>query len=192
MISSNTTDTDYCNDNAPPRTLFTCSHTPRRGAKVEEVDPSTPNTCNISFSSIESDNSSSLAQTLTKAYTKMNKDHEHDHDQHDYPSITTQARNQIFKLSSAMGNLCHKIQTFAPPFDPELIPPFHESSLKEHESFWVQESEERNEVYHAIRYLFCELSTLSDICSINLSIAIVKKMELNARKYPVDKCKVRL
>lgn len=126
------------------------------------------------------------------------------------PSTTCKARNQLLQLGIEMGNLCQKMLTCAPPFDPELHPPYHESSLKEQEPFWSSlhekekgnnenshekkimqddDCERREEVYGAIRSLFQTLVVFCDVCGIDLSVAIVKKMELNGKKYPVELCK---
>ena len=128
------------------------------------------------------------------------------------PSVTCKARNQLFQLGFEMGNLCQKILTCAPPFDPQIHAPYHEASLREHEPFWSSLHEKENgnseeethdrkkrqdddvkkreEVYGGIRALFQALVVFCDICDINLTVAIVKKMELNGKKYPVELCKV--
>ena len=98
------------------------------------------------------------------------------------------------------------ILTLAPPSDPILNPPFHEKTFMDAEPFWSKEStgtgtnassnsslslsRERNDIYKAIQRVFQTLVVFCDICDLNLSHAIVKKMELNGRKYPVELCKV--
>ena len=109
-------------------------------------------------------------------------------DKHSIPTTTTKARNQIFNLNIAMGDLNKAMKLFAPPFDPHVKD--NKLSLIDIEPFWSQDSPERNEIYTAIKKVFSELLELSKICCIELNVAIVKKKKLNAIKYPVEKCKV--
>ena len=90
-------------------------------------------------------------------------------------SCTCQARTQLFQMTSVMGNLTTRIQRFAP--------------LDGEESFWSTDSEGRNEIHDAVCSLFHSLLALCSICNIRLGAAIVKKMELNNKKYPVELCK---
>lgn len=120
-------------------------------------------------------------------------------------TTTSKARNQVLKMGSEMGSLCHQVITFAP-----LDQTHHhqtsgndndEKKGKENDvavereedrthSFWSIESEGRKKIRDSICSVFRALSALCDICGIDLSVAIVKKMELNAKKYPVELCKV--
>eukprot|EP01083_Nonionella_stella_P098000 275495_1 len=98
------------------------------------------------------------------------------------------ARNQLFTIGSKIGNLCHVIQTKIPVHDPPVTD-------SHNNSFWTGEEEEediqkeRMIVHTAISNLFQELISFCSICDIDLCVAIVKKMGLNNKKYPVELCK---
>ncbi len=100
-------------------------------------------------------------------------------------SCTCQARNQILQMGSDIGILCLKIQQYAP------CNANANANVNGEQSFWLTDSQEKNEVYDAVCNLFHSLLILCKICDIELNVAIVKKMELNNKKYPVELCKVR-
>lgn len=59
----------------------------------------------------------------------------------------------------------------------------------ENEPFWATPSAEREDIYKAIGDIFLSLCIFANACEIDLRASILKKMQLNARKYPVHLCK---
>ena len=117
------------------------------------------------------------------------------------------ARDQILDLGSSVGILCHQLSTNANanvPLDPHRPPLPKEqvetetfpATLEDH-PFWSSSSvsssssSAKDEIYNSIGMVFWSLLLLSNICKIDLRESILKKMELNARKYPASMCKGR-
>lgn len=118
------------------------------------------------------------------------------------------ARDQILDLGSSVGILCHQLSTTNAnansnsnvnvPLDPHRPPLPKEqvetetfpATLEDH-PFWSSSSSSKNEIYNSIGMVFWSLLLLSNICKIDLRESILKKMELNARKYPASMCKGR-
>lgn len=113
------------------------------------------------------------------------------------------ARNQVFNLGSAVGELCHTLTTNAPldPYRPPLPSDQTETqsfpaTLDDH-PFWSSKNNNddsvkaREEIYNAIGAVFWSLVLLTTLCNIDLRASILKKMELNAKKYPAHLCKGR-
>ncbi len=113
------------------------------------------------------------------------------------------ARNQVFHLGAAVGDLCHKLSTTAPldPYRPPLpkgqvedqsFPP----TLEDHPFWSTMNSNDdtvkaKDEIYNAIGAVFWSLLLLTSVCKIDLRSSILKKMELNAKKYPAHLCRGR-
>ena len=117
------------------------------------------------------------------------------------------ARDQILDLGSSVGILCHQLSNNANansnsnvnvPLDPHRPPLPKEqvetetfpATLEDH-PFWSSSSSAKDEIYNSIGMVFWSLLLLSNICKIDLRESILKKMELNARKYPASMCKGR-
>jgi len=115
-------------------------------------------------------------------------------------------RSGILALGSEIGNLCHQTLSHA-PFDKnnennnENYDESNESNSCK-SSFWSQPSPQREDIYAAISRVFASLVLLANACTrsigtddhqstrcIDLQIAILKKVSLNAKKYPVELCK---
>ena len=96
---------------------------------------------------------------------------------------TPQARSQILHLSFSIGLLCSKILQYAP------MDPNGKTSQTEVSEFWLQPSSSRDEIHQAIANIFQSILAFAHVADINLESAILKKMELNARKYPVELCR---
>ena len=95
------------------------------------------------------------------------------------PAPLHKTRSLILRLTVLVGNLCAlALQTF--PLDPP--------SLGEREEEATYKSEE---VRKAMARVFACLMDIAASLHINLHTAILKKMELNRLKYPVELCKVR-
>jgi dCTP diphosphatase len=83
------------------------------------------------------------------------------------------ARNEVFRLGSIVGKLCSAFLAF--PYDGDT-----QASKK-----YVN-----SEIATLLGDIFLQLFQLSRVCGIDLRSCVLKKMELNGRKYPVELCKV--
>eukprot|EP00804_Cyclotella_cryptica_P008477 CCRYP_003977-RA/>CCRYP_003977-RA protein AED:0.07 eAED:0.07 QI:620/1/1/1/1/1/2/219/292 len=83
------------------------------------------------------------------------------------------ARDEVFRLGSLVGKLCASF--LAAPYDGSDD---SKSSVGNNE-----------EISKLLGEIFVQMFTLSGVCGIDLRLSILKKMELNGRKYPVELCK---
>jgi len=60
---------------------------------------------------------------------------------------------------------------------------------KEGKSFWETPSSQKNEVSNHMGRVFLALLSVATVCGIDLRTSILKKIELNGKKYPVELCK---
>ena len=90
----------------------------------------------------------------------------------------TSPRCEVLNLGAEIGNLCQNILTYAP------------QDGTTNSSFWSTKSSNRESIYDAIASVFSCLVRISYVCGIDLRSGILKKIDLNGRKYPVDLCKV--
>lgn len=116
-------------------------------------------------------------------------------------------RNEVLTLAAAVGNLCHKVLTLAPlDMDTTAVAPPEDNSLSSScsstslsslvsnlslTSFWDTPSDNRQKIYDAIASVFACLVKISVVCCVDFRTSILKKIDLNGRKYPVELCKVR-
>jgi dCTP diphosphatase len=92
------------------------------------------------------------------------------------------------QLGASVGKLCGKLSTA--PLDP--VRTQETTNIQptcENEPFWSTPSSEREDIYKAIGDIFLSLCIFANRCGIDLRESILKKMQLNARKYPVHLCK---
>jgi len=85
-------------------------------------------------------------------------------------------RTSVLNLGSQVGSLC---QSF-------LSVPLDNS---QGEKFFENLSSEKDDIEQHMTSIFLCLLDVSNKCNLNLSSCILKKMDLNERKYPVDLCK---
>lgn len=102
------------------------------------------------------------------------------------PSTMADARDKIFELSTDVGQMCTLFLSV--PHDP--IECKERPSLDDH-PFWLEDSPEKEEVANQLGKVFLQLFATADICGIDLCTSVLKKVELNGLKYPVELCKVR-
>ena len=95
------------------------------------------------------------------------------------------ARDTIFQLGSIVGQMCSIFLNV--PHD--SIECTERPSLND-DPFWLEESEGKNEVATQLGKVFIQLFATASVCGIDLCTSILKKVELNGRKYPVELCKV--
>ena len=69
---------------------------------------------------------------------------------------------------------------------------FKERPSLQDDPFWLELSPEKENVANQMGEVFLQLFTIARVCGIDLCTSILKKVELNGRKYPVELCKVRL
>ncbi|KAL7471989.1 hypothetical protein ACHAXS_012311 [Conticribra weissflogii] len=93
----------------------------------------------------------------------------------DAPTIAI-ARDEVFRLGSVVGKMCSSFLTV--PRDSE-----------EGKAFWGALSSQKNEVANHMGRVFLALLSVATVCGIDLRTSILKKIELNGRKYPVELCK---
>ena len=86
--------------------------------------------------------------------------------------IIASARNEIFTLGSVVGRMCSAFLTVS-----------HDGS---------GDGAVGDDVAMILGEVFIQLFVVSNVCGIDLRMSVLKKMELNGRKYPVELCKVRL
>jgi len=102
-------------------------------------------------------------------------------------------RSQVLLLNADIGSLSWQMYHHAPmdPYRPRLrdtnmsYPP----TLAE-EKFWSVQSTERDAIYDAIALVFWDLVAMAELSGFNLRTCILKKMELNRKKYKAELCKV--
>ena len=98
------------------------------------------------------------------------------------------ARDQIFELASMVGNLCTLFLSV--PHDP--IQSATERPSPDDDPFWLEPSApEKDRVANQLGQVFVHMFATAGTCGIDLCTSILKKVELNGRKYPVELCKVR-
>jgi hypothetical protein len=103
-------------------------------------------------------------------------------------------RSQVLLLNADIGNLSRKIIRYA-PMDPcrlripELSVTAYPATLTD-EKFWCTPSNERDSIYEAIAVVFFDIVTMAELSGFNLRNCILKKMQLNRRKYKLELCKV--
>ena len=114
----------------------------------------------------------------------------------DHPSSSP--RSNVLRIGAKVGGLCTSILTCA-PLDPPHDIPSHELGRNEpfpttlsHCDFWSKPSEGREEIVNRMGEVFLALFVMARACGLDLRICVLKKIELNGRKYPVELCKVSL
>jgi len=95
-------------------------------------------------------------------------------------------RSQVLNIGSTVGNLCMKMLQYA-PLDDNLTK--KNSKIRAKSLFWNRLCKERDIITRAIGEVFWTLVMLSNICHVDLRVSILKKIELNRKKYPVELCK---
>lgn len=117
---------------------------------------------------------------------------------HDAPSTCTMShvRDEIFNLGAIVGRLC-----------PLFLNERHHHSQRDNSvdeeqrssqrPFWEEHPSSSSDnaktvvaAHHQLGQVFLQLFVVSRVCGIDLCTSILKKVELNGRKYPVELCKV--
>lgn len=99
-------------------------------------------------------------------------------------STMANARDQIFQLGAIVGQMC-TIFLSVPHDSTECT---ERPSIND-DPFWLEPSAEKDKVANQIGAVFLQLFATSGVCEIDLCTSILKKVELNGRKYPVELCK---
>lgn len=99
-------------------------------------------------------------------------------------------RSQVLHLGACVGKLCSSILTHAPldcshSSSEEAYP----STSRESHPFWSSPSLDKDEIAKSMGHVFIALHQTAQSYNIDLRVCILKKMILNAKKYPVELCK---
>ena len=100
-------------------------------------------------------------------------------------------RSRVLQLGACVGQLCSSLLSHAP------LDPIHNvtvdgktSRLTESHPFWSTQNQFKGEIATSIGVVFISLLLAARTFDVDLRECILKKMILNAKKYPVDLCKV--
>ena len=96
------------------------------------------------------------------------------------------ARDHIFQLGAVVGQMFTLFLSV-----PHDSIEFAERPSLDDDPFWLEPSGEKEKVANQLGEVFLQLFAAAAVCGIDLCDSILKKVELNGRKYPVDLCKVR-
>ncbi|KAL9186299.1 hypothetical protein ACHAXT_005537 [Thalassiosira profunda] len=100
------------------------------------------------------------------------------------PSSIADARDAIFQLGALAGQMCALF--LSAPHDPiECV----ERPSADDNPFWVGASPEKERVATKLGEVFVQLFAMAAVLGIDLRTSVLKKVELNGKKYPVDLCK---
>lgn len=93
------------------------------------------------------------------------------------PYSISDIRCEIFRLGAKVGDLCHKMLLYAP------------LDADNKSMFWIKSSSEKDEISVVMGNIFLTLFVISQFCQLDLRSCILKKIQLNGKKYPVELCK---
>jgi dCTP diphosphatase len=101
-------------------------------------------------------------------------------------------RSFLLRLVASVGNLCAVIEKNAPSDlnqdgEDDVISTKNETIILR--SFWSKVSQERELIYEAIGHVFFQLAATARRFGLDFRECILKKIALNAKKYPVKLCK---
>ncbi len=103
-------------------------------------------------------------------------------------------RSHVLLLNADIGSLSRQIYYNAPldPYRPRSRDKnySYQPTLAD-ENFWSTPSTERDAIYNAIAVVFWDLVAMAELSGFNLRTCILKKIELNRKKYKVELCKVK-
>ena len=94
------------------------------------------------------------------------------------------ARDEIFKLGAVIGQMCTLFLTV-----PHDSTESKERPSVDDDQFWIEDSDKKEEVANQMARVFLQLFATASILGIDMCTSILKKIELNGRKYPVELCK---
>ena len=100
---------------------------------------------------------------------------------------TMTPRDHVLRLGEIVGRLCSLFLTHA-PLDPKREPLDNVPALdkKEEDCFWTTDSDARQDIVNGMAELFAAIILAAETCEMELGDCILRKMELNNKKYPVD------
>mmetsp|Transcript_55706 Transcript_55706/g.166908 ORF Transcript_55706/g.166908 Transcript_55706/m.166908 type:complete len:355 (-) Transcript_55706:118-1182(-) len=106
-------------------------------------------------------------------------------------------RDEVIRLGAHVGRLCSAVLTHAPSdpprnaLGPEMVETESFPPTMADVGFWAEKSKGRDEIASAVGMILLTIFVLEQACGMDLRVCILKKIELNGRKYPVKLCKVR-
>ena len=96
------------------------------------------------------------------------------------------SRDQIFQLGAITGMICTSFMSV--PHDINGNNDDYRPSPND-DPFWMEPSPQKEELSRQLGELFLHLFRISATCNLDLCVCILKKIELNGQKYPVELCK---
>mmetsp|Transcript_55707 Transcript_55707/g.166913 ORF Transcript_55707/g.166913 Transcript_55707/m.166913 type:complete len:323 (-) Transcript_55707:118-1086(-) len=104
-------------------------------------------------------------------------------------------RDEVIRLGAHVGRLCSAVLTHAPSdpprnaLGPEMVETESFPPTMADVGFWAEKSKGRDEIASAVGMILLTIFVLEQACGMDLRVCILKKIELNGRKYPVKLCK---
>ncbi|KAL7552943.1 hypothetical protein ACHAWF_017902 [Thalassiosira exigua] len=96
------------------------------------------------------------------------------------------ARDRVLRLCETAGRMCGVFRTVAPrdaSSERAVLP------SPDVDPFWLEPSPEKDNVAECLCEAFRDLFVVADACGVDMCTCILKKVELNGKKYPVELCK---
>ncbi|KAL7499712.1 hypothetical protein ACHAWT_007314 [Skeletonema menzelii] len=102
-------------------------------------------------------------------------------------SIAT-TRDQIFELGAITGVICTTFLSVPHDVTNKSDNDEYRPSPND-DPFWTEPSQQKEELSRQLGELFLHLFRISATCNLDLCVCVLKKIELNGQKYPVELCK---
>lgn len=97
-------------------------------------------------------------------------------------------RTLILHLGVLVGNMCNSL-LHKMPFHHLDVPNDIDASNNDPKQLNIVRHDEVQELAEAMAQVLCVLFQVTQSLSLNLEVSIIRKMELNSKKYPVELCK---
>lgn len=99
----------------------------------------------------------------------------------------SRARDKIFQLGALTGMICTTFMSVVPH---DLNRGADESRPSPNDDpFWTEPSPQKQHMSKQLGELFLHLFDTAATCNLDLCVCILKKIELNSKKYPAELCK---
>ena len=101
-------------------------------------------------------------------------------------------RSRVLQIGACVGQLCSSLLSHAPldPIHNVTVEETNSSGLTKSHPFWSSHNQFKGEIATSIGVVFISLLLAARTFDVDLRECILKKMILNAKKYPVELCKV--
>jgi dCTP diphosphatase len=98
-------------------------------------------------------------------------------------------RDQIFQLGAMTGKICTTFLSVPHDYNRNADDDDESRPSPNDDPFWTEPSPQKDELSKQLGELFLHLFTISATTNLDLLVSILKKIELNGQKYPVELCK---